>query len=512
VRADTGGVVQLGRAEIDVPANALDRDTTVSIRQEAPPPEILAAGGPSVVYRFEIGAAKLNHKIRLFVPSVSIATPDSVTTLAYADGLNHWAIVPATVAGDRLTAEVDHLSLWVALDIAKWLLSRTNLVTHLDRILNLRGESPQCAAGRQGGASLSYPGGTLPQPALLTCIESDTSGNTVVKIVNNRSYAVTVEPTSLITQPVNYLDSGSFEHAISLLLESSSASVVPPGGERDFLLDSRTISGYVLSKPNPLATLAFVAANIVAEFTDRKFATDRARDIVDCARRFAGASNLGSVTDALIRCGVEVIWNKVDFASLAGVLSVPKAIGGTVLAYILTSVSIAVPTLDAWADLTLFNTATGRLTLTHALVKAPEPKPPAPPTNPAPPPPVPVVHYNCPNDNSNIGKYVPPAHYWQNVFTAQGSSITGGWVNIGAKVDGGNHQARVGIYGSAGLANPLAETILAVTGYDGESFVLSSALKTFPGQQLYLTVIGVGDFTAYDNVSGCFIGRVDGYR
>jgi len=48
-----------------------------------------------------------------------------------------------------------------------------------------------------------------------------------------------------------------------------------------------------------------------------------------------------------------------------------------------------------------------------------------------------------------------------------------------------------------------------VTGYDGEAFSFGHPRVT-PGERLYLTVSDVGDFTAYDNRSGCFIGRVDG--
>jgi len=121
-----------------------------------------------------------------------------------------------------------------------------------------------------------------------------------------------------------------------------------------------------------------------------------------------------------------------------------------------------------------------------------------------------VVHYDCPNDNSNIGKYVPAGRYWENSFTALGTRVTGGWVLIGANTDGGDHRARVGIYAGSGRAGPLAEATVAVTGYDGEAFSFPSPVRVSPGQRLYLAASGVGDFTAYDNRSGCFIGRVDG--
>jgi hypothetical protein len=35
-----------------------------------------------------------------------------------------------------------------------------------------------------------------------------------------------------------------------------------------------------------------------------------------------------------------------------------------------------------------------------------------------------------------------------------------------------------------------------------------------PGRTYYLTVVGIGNFTAYDNASAgnCFIGEVDGFQ
>jgi hypothetical protein len=137
---------------------------------------------------------------------------------------------------------------------------------------------------------------------------------------------------------------------------------------------------------------------------------------------------------------------------------------------------------------------------------------PSPPSSLAPAPTHrPVVHYNCPNDNSNIGKYVPPGRYWENDFVAQGQWVTGGSVGIGANTDGRDHRARIGIYRGSGRGGALGEVIVPVTGYDGEAFSFPSPIRVMPGDRLYLAVSGVGDFTAYDNRSGCFIGRVDGY-
>ena len=124
--------------------------------------------------------------------------------------------------------------------------------------------------------------------------------------------------------------------------------------------------------------------------------------------------------------------------------------------------------------------------------------------------PVLALHYNCPNDNSNIGKYISYGRYWQNPFTTNGPVITGGSLALGAPADGSNHSARVGIYGAPGIGSPSATVVVDVSGYAGVTLEFPKPLSVTPGQTLYLTAVGVGDFTAYDNTSGCLVGSVNG--
>ena len=126
-----------------------------------------------------------------------------------------------------------------------------------------------------------------------------------------------------------------------------------------------------------------------------------------------------------------------------------------------------------------------------------------------------VTDYNCVNDNSNNGHYVPANHYWEEEFTAQGASITGGYLLLGANEDGGNHIARIGIYTGADRSGALAEVEQQVVGYGGVTFTFPSPTAVSPGQRLHLAATGVGDFTAYDErpsngEEGCFIGRLEG--
>jgi hypothetical protein len=127
----------------------------------------------------------------------------------------------------------------------------------------------------------------------------------------------------------------------------------------------------------------------------------------------------------------------------------------------------------------------------------------------------PVTHYNCPNDNSNNGHYVPANHYWEQEFTSQGTSITGGFLLLGANVGDHDHTARIGVYTGSNRSGALEEIEQQVVGYGGVNFTFPTPIAVGQGQQLHIAATGVGDFTAYDEltngVDGCFIGRIDGY-
>jgi hypothetical protein len=113
---------------------------------------------------------------------------------------------------------------------------------------------------------------------------------------------------------------------------------------------------------------------------------------------------------------------------------------------------------------------------------------------------------------------VPAGKHWGNDFVAQGTTITGGHLAIGANQDGGNHQARIGIFtgGPYTLTGELGETTVSVVGYGGVNFSFSPAIRVTAGQSLWLVAIGVGDFTAYDQnnggADGCFQGQLIGYK
>jgi hypothetical protein len=127
----------------------------------------------------------------------------------------------------------------------------------------------------------------------------------------------------------------------------------------------------------------------------------------------------------------------------------------------------------------------------------------------------PVIDYSCANDNSNNGHYVPANRYWEQQFPAQGTTITGGYLLLGANIGDHDHTARIGIYTGADRSGALEEIEVEVAGYSGVSFSFPTPISVSPGQELHIAATGVGDFTAYDElageVDGCFIGRVEGY-
>jgi hypothetical protein len=130
--------------------------------------------------------------------------------------------------------------------------------------------------------------------------------------------------------------------------------------------------------------------------------------------------------------------------------------------------------------------------------------------------PQPVLHYNCTGTPSPFGHYVPVGRHWGNDFIAQGSSISGGYLLLGANPAGGDHRATIGIYtgGPTPLSGALGEVTVSVSGYGGVNFTFPKPIAVSSGQSLWVGATGIGNFTAYDQnnggADGCLIGRLDG--
>jgi hypothetical protein len=128
-----------------------------------------------------------------------------------------------------------------------------------------------------------------------------------------------------------------------------------------------------------------------------------------------------------------------------------------------------------------------------------------------------VTQYSCPGTANAFGHYVPAGHWWANSFTAQGSTIAGGFLLMGANQDGNNHQATVGVYtgGPSPLTGELGSVTVNVVGYGGVNFTFGQPIQVVPGESLWIGATGIGDFTAYDQNNGgsdgCFIGNLEGF-
>lgn len=140
-------------------------------------------------------------------------------------------------------------------------------------------------------------------------------------------------------------------------------------------------------------------------------------------------------------------------------------------------------------------------------------------TPPPPPPPVTgpvaVTHYNCPAVPNAFGHYLPAGTHWGNDFTAQGTTITSGWLTLGSNTPQG---ARIGIYtgGPNTLSGELGAVEVTVSGYGGVNFTFSPPVTVTPGQRLWLAATSRGPMTAYDRndggVDGCFQGGLAGFK
>lgn len=136
------------------------------------------------------------------------------------------------------------------------------------------------------------------------------------------------------------------------------------------------------------------------------------------------------------------------------------------------------------------------------------------PPGPAPSP-VPVTHYDCPAVPNAFGHYLPAGTHWGNDFTAQGRTITSGWLTLGSNTPQG---ARIGIYtgGPSPLSGELGAVEVTVSGYGGVSFTFGTPVSVTPGQRLWLAATSRGPMTAYDRndggADGCFQGGLAGFK
>jgi hypothetical protein len=520
VYADRDNTVRQNGATLFLPAGSIDKNTTAKITEVTQEPP---GGAPVSGFDFDIGGAQVVAPVRLTMPVTddSAVGPDGSMLVPYLSHgqwgteLGHFDAASRTVS---LT--VSHLS-WYG-DILNVVYQGIRKVLG-DWLGHFRASRPSCDGP---GPQLRYALQTLAEPPVLACAVGDQNSGTV-KLANNRGFYLMVNPQRGLSihdvQISGVLDAATSGGGAAIRYLAQWHSLpLPPTAMAVFQYQGVSGGPTLSFAPDSAATFISAVLSLFAGISDPGTVLLQA---LGCARGLhdTGTSALGGcIADALAAMADDKWIGPGHTIKVLGI-TVSRALLGvlTVVLRAIPAIDMAIESRDGGSQDTIQIDAGGNPTTPGPAPTtpraAPAPQQPNPGNNPppAPPPPPPptvkdVVHYDCANDNSNIGKYVPSGHYWQNIFTAQGSRITGGWVLIGANTDGGDHRARIGIYGSPGLGSPLATVDVQVTGYDGEAFSLPGALAVSPGQQLYLTVLGVGDFTAYDNRSGCLIGRVNG--
>jgi hypothetical protein len=554
----SGGTFEFGDTAITVPSQAVTSDVSLSVSEPTVVRDPSSAPlGVSGALRFDVAldggrtqpAKPLELTWRL--PSevgAELAAGKVPLLYSAADGGQGYELVGASVSDGRLTAQLTHLSLkWLTIFDPHNFVS--SVAAGLDAGPVMEAPPADCALevdlpGRGkvslGGSGWSRSRGTPFHP----CLKVQGDG-LLLRIRNNAfvNWPVVASPGVTLKTGYDSVD----DHAVAAIVamvtgQRKDLMTLPRGANVLAVIPPSAVPATLTLEPNPgpfLAEVVWFALNFLVGLMigsnpdETKEIASKIMDSIDvvrCIQDYVQGQRSrinGEFTQAVVqvtkalgeKCGEKLS----DVAAALHGRKAPTLWGEvwhrvqTVVAAIFDGLPIVLAGLNGAALNLAFTSPTVTVQFASAPPPAKSSKPPAPPqppkTSPAPPPPAgpsPVVHYDCANDNSNIGKYVPAGHYWQNPFTSTGHLITGGFVLIGANTDGIDHRARVGIYSGSGIGTPLATTVVNVTGYDGESFTLSPPLAVQPGQQLYLSVVGIGNFTAYDNRSGCFIGRVDG--
>jgi hypothetical protein len=555
-----GGSFVFGDTTVVVPPGAVAEPAALTVTEPA------TVGDPAAVPLGVSGALRLDialagGRVQPAVPlELQWRLPETVRAelragklpLLYSAAADRagFEMLPGVVDGDGfLTSQLPHLSL-------KWLavLDPRNLVTGLAKVLDagpvLEPPPADCAAevdlpGR-GRVTLGGTGWSRSRNSgIHPCLKVQGDG-LLLQLRNNAFVNWPVRATAGVTLKTGYttIDDAAVAAIVSMVPGTPPGQVTLPRGANVLaVVPAGALPAKVAAQPNPgpfLAEAVWFALNFLvgialgttpAETLELASKVIKALDVARCVQHYVaglGAHAEGDFTAYVAKiikalgseCGERLaqagaalaggkppalwdkVWHRIETVASAFFDGLPIVLAG---------LDGAVRTAAGLVEITVTaaTPAATRTTQPPATQAQPQPQPNPQPTQAAPAP-VPVTHYSCANDNSNRGHYIPAGRYWQNAFTARGTRITGGFVLIGAAADGHSHTARVGIYGSAGLGVPLATVDVNTSGYDGETFALPQPLDVRPGQQLFLTVVGVGDFTAYDNVSGCFIGRVDG--
>ena len=160
-----------------------------SVNSPAPPPVGLQAAGKT--YELQIVGATLKGEVILSFPARGPAAPAPVLAF-YDSSAKQWTAVASTYnpAQQTVTARSSHLSIWsvFTVDTGKLLQGGTNLLEGLLGTSD-RAEEQSCPnSGSQAALGISVSGPA--QGLVRWCAGSSVNGAPIVKIVDNRGYAI----------------------------------------------------------------------------------------------------------------------------------------------------------------------------------------------------------------------------------------------------------------------------------------------------------------------------------
>jgi hypothetical protein len=341
ISAAVGGTVSVGRAELEIPPRAIDRDTVAEVQpvqtSSLPHPAAARTQGIASVYRFAVGSARLRAAVVLHLPAPTEIRPGAPVVVAWLDDAGGWRPVRAVgEAGNRIRAAVPHLSIWGVPTLGV-----------RDRVLNffsLRASlhcTPRSNLASlklvQGGGMVVPPGEASGETPLIVCPTDRPDGTVDLAVANNRAYALRLHPLSLTPERRSLTDEGPLEAAIGDLYQLAGILEIAPGSTIHLTYDPRSGDPASLDyEPDAGATAYGLAADVLDHLG--LGAAVHGLQASGCGARLGGAVPADRLQTFLSACLQPV---------LQAALSLP---GGIAAMLVTAAISLAAPTLDALVD------------------------------------------------------------------------------------------------------------------------------------------------------------------
>ena len=266
VQASKDSTVTFAGATLFLPANSIDRDTTVRIAKATQtPPD----GAPVEGFDFDIGDAKITAPLRLTLPIIEepAVGPDGKTLVPYLSA-GQWGTEVAQYDHDTktVTLTVTHLS-WYG-DLANLMYQGLRKLL-AEWLAHFRASKPSCSSG---GPQLRYPLASMLEPPVLACLNGSNDQGTL-KVANNRGFYLMLNPQRGLTihnvQVDGVLDTvTSSGGAVIRYLAQWKSLPLPPGATAEFTYQA-VAGGPTLSfEPDQAATFVSAVLSLFSGISD----------------------------------------------------------------------------------------------------------------------------------------------------------------------------------------------------------------------------------------------------